>query len=573
MRDWVLSRVLNARAKAPVWLLALCCGGLAGLAPEATWGQKQVVYEASDEFIANPERGFSAYRSRPLSESFLAALQDQQITVVQRIFTLPHFADRPFDAAFLEDLESDLNRARQGGVKLVLRFSYTDNIDGADAPLEIIAGHIDQLEPFLRAHADIIAYVEAGFIGAWGEWYYSTNGLNNTQSRRAVLLYLLEALPSQRMAVVRTPDYKRRIFAVDEPLAPAEAFAGTPRARTGAHNDCFLASATDFGTYGAIEADKAYLALDNRFVPQGGETCNPSAFSDCAHALVDLARMRWSVLNKDYHPEVLAGWVEGGCMDEVRRRLGYRFRLQEAGLPQRVGLGQALRLELVLVNDGWASPYNPRAVELLLRHQSSGTLYRLPLQADPRGWLPGAPVRLVVEAGIPASVPAGEYDMLLHLPDPAPTLGPLPAYAIRLANTGVWEAVSGYNNLLHSVLVDAGLEGDGYSGEHFFRPADGGDTWTGQVEPVAPGAPVLDDNFPNPFNPRTHIAYTVHRAAPVRLAVYDGLGQAAEVLFEGFQKAGRYWFDFAPVGLGSGLYLYRLEVGEWTVSKKMIYIQ
>ena len=545
----------------------------AGLLPPSTWSQTQVVYEASNDFIANPERGFSAFRNQPLSEGFLADLQVQQITVVQRIFTLPQFADRPFSAAFLEEVAGDFNRARQGGVKLVLRFSYTDDIDGADAPLSVVVGHIDQLEPLLRAHADVIAYVEAGFIGAWGEWYYSTHGLNNTQDRRAVLLRLLKALPPQRMAAVRTPDYKRRIFTVVEPLDRAEAFSGLPRARTGAHNDCFLASATDFGTYGDIEADKGYLAQDNRFVPQGGETCNPSAFSDCAHALADLARMRWSVLNKDYHPRVLEGWVEGGCMDEVRRRLGYRFRLDEAVLPDSIGPGQAVRLELVLENEGWASPYNPRAVALLLRHGPSGVLYRLPLDEDPRLWMPGESARIQVEAGLPTTAPPGAYDMLLHLPDPATSLRRLPAYALRLANPGVWEADSGYNNLLHRLLVDGGKSGAAYAGERFFQPFDQRSTWTGQAGGAAPVHPALDDNFPNPFNPRTHIAYTVHRSGRVRLAVYDVLGRSVGTLFEGFQKAGQYSVDFAPAGLGSGLYLYRLEIDDWTATKKMIYIQ
>ncbi len=90
-----------------------------------------------------------------------------------------------------------------------------------------------------------------------------------------------------------------------------------------------LQSATDYGTYldNDIEGDKNYLNLDNRFVPQGGETCCDCGYAGCENSLEDLARMHWSVLNKDYHPDVLKRWISEGCMDEIKRRLGYRFEL------------------------------------------------------------------------------------------------------------------------------------------------------------------------------------------------------------------------------------------------------
>ena len=52
-----------------------------------------------------------------------------------------------------------------------------------------------------------------------------------------------------------------------------------------------------------------------------------------------------------------------------------------------------------------------------------------------------------MDAPLPANLPAGDYDLLLHLPDAASGLSSRPEYAIRLANQNTWEASTGYNNL------------------------------------------------------------------------------------------------------------------------------
>ena len=437
------------------------------------WSQaKTIKYDSTDAIIFNPERGFCTQVSNPITLSLISSLKTQHISVIQRIYTIPQFRDKPLDDNFLNSVEQDFNTARKGGVKLVVRFSYTNDINGEDAPLDIILNHISQLKPLLQKHYDVIAYMEAGFIGAWGEWYYSTNHLNNTQDRRTVLFALLDALPVQRCVVVRTPDYKRKIFNDPDPLTPEEAFSGTKKARTGAHNDCFLASATDYGTYLSdnIQGDKDYLHQDNQFVPQGGETCNPSAYSGCSNALKDLAYMHWSVLNKDYHPDVLQGWENSGCMPEIKRRLGYRFRLLQATISDSSKPGGPVDLTCSIVNDGFASPYNPRDLEIILREVQTHKKYRVLTDQDPRRWFSGDTIHFTVKAGLPSDLPEGEYEILLHLADPVPALHDRADYAIRLANRDVWEDSTGYNNLLHRIRVESNVNVEDYTGDLLFEP-------------------------------------------------------------------------------------------------------
>jgi hypothetical protein len=437
-------------------------------------GSSVVTYNSTNEIFSNPERGFTAYRTSPITLSFINSVKAENVSVVQRIYTIPEFRYVPLSTGFLNTVESDLSLARHGGIKLVMRFSYTNDINGEDAALDTIIKHIKQLQPIFEENWDVIAYLEAGFIGSWGEWYNSSHGLNNTEDRRTVLFALLDALPIERNVVVRTPNYKRLIFVDDQPLSFAEAFSGTQKSRIGAHNDCFLANATDFGTYleNDIEGDKDYLNLDNRFVPQGGETCSPSEYSVCDNALIDLNRMHWSLLNKDYHPSVINEWITEGCIDDINRRLGYRFSLLLGEYTDSVKPGGIFNIQLEVANYGFASPYNPRSLEFILRNVITKERYRLITEEEPRLWLSGDSVNVILTTGIIGTMPEGEYEFLMHLADPVRNLHNSPEYSIRLANENVWEDSTGFNSLLHTVTIDNSVSGEDYNGEYYFLLED-----------------------------------------------------------------------------------------------------
>ena len=58
--------------------------------------------------------------------------------------------------------------ARKAGIKIILRFAYSIAMDEPDAPLSVILQHLDQLKPILQENKDVIAVLQAGFIGSWG---------------------------------------------------------------------------------------------------------------------------------------------------------------------------------------------------------------------------------------------------------------------------------------------------------------------------------------------------------------------------------------------------------------------
>ena len=75
-------------------------------------------------------------------------------------------------------------------------------MDEPDAPLSVILQHLDQLKPILQENKDVIAVLQAGFIGSWGEWYYTTNNLNNDAARKTIIDKILEVLPAERTVQV-----------------------------------------------------------------------------------------------------------------------------------------------------------------------------------------------------------------------------------------------------------------------------------------------------------------------------------------------------------------------------------
>jgi Domain of unknown function (DUF4832)/Domain of unknown function (DUF4874) len=451
----------------------LCLGAAAPLsAPAATAklpvgaGSITADYTESTETIANPERGFYHHPGDCDDHDFdvqtLAGYREEneKVTLVMCLFYLREFKVLPISQGQLDRFDRQAEAVGAAGLKMIVRFAYTDSESGDDAPLSRVQEHLGQLAPYFTKHRDVIEVVQSGFVGAWGEGYYTQNFGNNGvvseadwNNRKAVVDKLLSVVPADRMVQVRTPTMKRRMYGT-VPVAAAAAYRGTPVARVGHHNDCFLASRTDSGTYQDPGVEYPYLAADTRYVAMGGETCMPNPpRSDCPTALSEMGMFHYSYLNTDHKEAVLDGWARDGCLGQVAQRLGYRFTLLSSSLPTSVTRGTAMPAQISIKNTGWSAPFNPRPMRLVLRNTSTGAVHEVRTPYDPRHWQAGTTVALNQPITIPTTVPAGTYALLLNFPDPMRDLATRPEYAIQLANTGLWEPATGLNNLLHTIRV------------------------------------------------------------------------------------------------------------------------
>ncbi|CAN5500841.1 hypothetical protein BH23BAC4_BH23BAC4_15190 [soil metagenome] len=89
---------------------------------------------------------------------------------------------------------------------------------------------------------------------------------------------------------------------------------------------------------------------------------------------------------------------------------------------------------------------------------------------------------------------------------------------------------------------------------------------------------LLGENFPNPFSHETTVPFSVSERTTVRLTVYDALGRIVRVLVDGSLEPGQYetsWNGTTAGGqsLTSGLYLYRLEAGTYTRTRRMLLVR
>jgi hypothetical protein len=411
-----------------------------------------IAFTSTEADFPNPERGFYRAGGTDLARidpAFLDRVFGDGYRLVYALLDLSRFRTGPIPADQLAALDRGFAAARQAGVKLIVRavYNYPQGETGyqaaKDAALPIVLGHLGQLKPLLASNADVIAYVQAGFIGAWGEWHSSSNGLTTPAARARIRDAILDAVPGDRFVQFRYPP---DLDAWTPPVLRSLPSGLQGALRTGFHNDCFLASQTDVGTFpeepelrARLQARMADLTA---LAPFGGETCNPAddpgavPRTGCDDIRREGARFHLTYLNADYYRRLFhERWATQGCMDEVERRMGYRLALTRASLPADAARGQPLRIDVQLSNHGWARPYNARRAEIVLVSQGNGRVYRLTdHRVDPRQWLPGASHTLALDVALPPAMETGVYDVAFALPDADAKLARDPRYAIRPAN-------------------------------------------------------------------------------------------------------------------------------------------
>ncbi|HXX64053.1 MAG TPA: T9SS type A sorting domain-containing protein, partial [Bacteroidota bacterium] len=80
-------------------------------------------------------------------------------------------------------------------------------------------------------------------------------------------------------------------------------------------------------------------------------------------------------------------------------------------------------------------------------------------------------------------------------------------------------------------------------------------------------------NYPNPFNPSTTIQYALPRRSQVTLSVYNTLGQLVSTLVNEEQQAGYHEVKFDGSNIASGVYLYRIQAGDFRQVRRMLVVK
>ncbi len=362
--------------------------------------------------------------------------------------------------AVLEKLETNLADANQSGIKLIFRIRYRDTSGGEDPALSIIQQHFEQLKPLMQKYADVFSAVQAGTIGAWGEWHHFTGDFSEDNgsyraNRKAVIEELYGLFPDTPLQL-RTPLHKEFLLGtsggafseknITAVITPSLAYSEDIRAHVGHHNDCVLASDTDMGTYpsDAIGFWKNYVAADARYVPVGGETCGigedeDARLSDCANAEAEFAQLHYTFLNDSYHPDVLQKWKDQGCYDRIKSHLGYRWVARSLAWAIR---GDQMLLRFRVANRGYAPVY--RSLPVRYRLSNDTDEYAFDSEIDVRKLRSGEE-KMFEDVLSLKGIREGAYTLWIEIGDGG--------RMVRLANHDMWDANISANRLVTDIRI------------------------------------------------------------------------------------------------------------------------
>ena len=443
------------------------------------------------------------------------------ISLIQRIIRLDAFkTTAQIPASFIALIRADFVQLRSRGLKCILRFSYSNYQEPYPTvpPLNVyeptkvillgdpltpkIPGHIAQLGVLTREFEDVISSIEAGFIGNNGEWDRTTNfGYLSTlddlklDERKQVGNAIMTLCPN-RMVAFRTPRFQRLMMG----SLPSGLSNPTPTnflniPRIAAHNDCFVRNIDDEGTYGTgindlndgpqtILQDKTFLEGQSTITFDGGETCglDPSyAYATCDlltsnNVFVQLKRFHFSYLNSRYHPALmnsvppttslptpLGFWFNtalspnGGCLEEIKRNLGYRFQLISSNITGN-------NVSITLQNVGYANVFNERKAYLVLKNSANVVVAKVEITtnlSDVRNWNAAGtattPTQFTITKDLTGITCSGTYKLYLEIPDSHIDRRNDSRYSIRLLNkvgiNDIWESTPalGLNNLYRTI--------------------------------------------------------------------------------------------------------------------------
>lgn len=417
----------------------------------------KVTYTEADGVVYGPERGLYTGFEIPRDEitaADVAAKRIQGYNVLLLEFNLNQFVSGGgISDDYLAVVQKAFDAVRAGGCKAIVRFAYIYTYNESsdwpsvvtDPEVDKVLEHVKQLQPVLTKNEDVIFVVQAGFVGAWGEWYYSTHfekpaSTKSYDSRKKLTDALLTAVPASRQIELRTPMYKFKMGyekSLADTLTADTAHDGKAKSRLGGHNDCFLADAEDRGTFPA-DSLRTFWKAESRYTIMGGETCDLSDYGLCANSIKELEDYHWTYLNDGYHEGVIARWKTDGCYNTIKKRLGYRLVLKDVHY-EAITVGQQCKVTIRFYNNGFAAPQNPREAWLVWV-DPDGVDEKYPLGFDPCTWQPG------YNAAVGAFIPTSEKGTLyLELSDPL--LSTKPEYSIPLANTDIFDPATGYNKL------------------------------------------------------------------------------------------------------------------------------
>lgn len=440
-----------------------------------------IPYQEDSGAFLNPGQGFYKLYAYPnYGTSFADHASEasglrttKSLNVILLVFNLNAYRGTDTVAAsfITNTIRASFTALRNAGFKAIVRFVYDYSGSATNDPANArVLLHIAQVADACNDNKDVILAYQGGWVGAYGEWFDSTNqgsdnwpiGSNGGSLKAAIIQKMLDEFEDRRI-LLRYPRHLRYLVN-EENWGPdgTSPNPGSPRVtpidRLGNHNDSFLESLADGGTYEwppntDQRGDKAWLIgwLAAHHGPSSGEeedfgdqsagkqTQRKSRFGE-------FASLRFHALSEDYSTGTTDMWkattnpaTGRTYWEDLKRYMGARLVFLQGSFPLEQASGGAFAFDLEVKNVGYGDPLID--YDFKVRFGAVGPIDVTP-DIPTSEWYKGGATHTVHFTGTAPTLSAGtQYPLRLDMVDPDGA--PSPTFNWRPANTGVWDGTNG----------------------------------------------------------------------------------------------------------------------------------
>lgn len=411
------------------------------------------------------------------------------ISLVQTYFYLTKLVGKDLSEENLQTMDIFFKKLRELGKKAVLRFAYETTNKGATVgpTKNDIIRHASQLQPFLEKNKDVIQVLQAGMIGAWGEWHSSVHGLERSDvTKKEILESICAMTPAERFIQVRLPSHKNLLSTSSEEYR-----------RISFHDDMIvikehpwdggMSEGTPF--FNQIVKESPYVPVDGELPwgtwsvnkdPNNPESCWMIDGKETARKLflqhftslsvthnykedgdgVKYSMQYWKEtpisedfllqnkmpISDSYFQRKDGTKVERSVFDYIRDHLGYRIELRELKCPKIFDMSAPNSISISLVNRGFSTLFNEHPVYLVLLDEQNKVVASYLTGANVNEWQPYDPNdknceplvhKINAEWSLDNKIGKGTYKLGLWIPDGSQQLHNNYRYAVRCANGDV----------------------------------------------------------------------------------------------------------------------------------------
>ena len=433
---------------------------------EATKVQ-EIDYTETIENFDNPERGFydhypysfSVTDNKPINSKLSANLIHLRLDIGAFSKAVNGKEDLELSEEMLNTFDTMLKKIKSNGGTAIVRFAY-DGFRGTanlEPSLDMILRHIEQLCPVFNENQDVIAYIELGFFGPYGEMH--TSKISSTENVSKALDVMLDNTVDKIKIGVRTPNYYVKWLGIDRANIDENITQeGTREYRVGLFNDGYLGSGSDLGTFANREKEITWLEKQAMHTLYGGEVVanyGKEPINTTEYISQEGFRTHTTYLNSGWNDKVIKAWKEEiyNGEDEIYKgqsgylyianHLGYRFVLRNSELPDTVEQEGKANIKLDIENVGFGNLVNEKIATIVL--EKDDKKYEIKTELKPTQWNSREITKLNYTIDIPENIEVGEWKMYLRISKYGDMEQDNNYLCIRWANNNIWNEEIGAN--------------------------------------------------------------------------------------------------------------------------------